>query len=756
MLRLRSLLPSLGLALVLGGTLAAAPVLPQASGATAATGVRAATAAEPGSALAVSISSLSPSTLPRRADGEVQVTGTVTNVDDQTWERVNLYPVVSTVPMTTAPELLAATASDPLDPVGDRITDPAPYATIDELEPGQSAIYSFSVPRERLGISSDGVYWFGVHALGEDAAGRDETADGRARTFLPVFEDGIPARRRSTPLPVAVVVPVRHRVVHAADGSLVGLQGWYDAFAPGGQLDRLASLGERSGPGLTWLVDPAVLDAARQLAQGNPARSLEDAADGGEGDGGSSDGPSDEPSASSDPTDGASASTDPESTESTESTDGTNGTDEAELLAATSEAAADWLRRMREVLTSGEQVLALPYGDLDLSAAAVHDPDLYALARKRSQAVMDSFDIPAAPAVGSPSGYLSTAALGLIDPADVVLATDQLVDRADSADPARPLPEVLQVGTRRLVLTSSAAGAGGPGPDDPLADTALRQRILSEATVRLLAPGPDRSLVVQMPTDWSPRAASRFLTGLRTPFTSLVSVGQVQRTRSAVDLPLARLSYPAGQAAYELDATAFDAVDALIDAGRVLDGVLPLNDTAVEEIIDQALTGVSYLDRSVPGPSTQRIRYAEGSVRDTLREITITAPAGVTLSSTNGRFSATVTNDLDVTVQVGLDAESDRPMRVTLPNKILLPPQTRTSVLLDARTSQSGVHNLTLELTDADGRRIGSSVTLPVRSAEVSRVIWLIMATGVVLLFGTVGVRTVRRIRAARGRSADA
>ena len=224
--------------------------------------------------------------------------------------------------------------------------------------------------------------------------------------------------------------------------------------------------------------------------------------------------------------------------------------------------------------------------------------------------------------------------------------------------------------------------------------------------------------------------------------------------RSPTDVPASRLDYPAAQQAYELPSTAFDAVDALMAAGRLLDSVLPLNDAVVDEITDQALSGVSYLDRGAPAASTQRIRYAESSVRGTLRGITITAPAGVTLSSTNGRFSATVTNDLDVTVEIALDAVSDRPMRVTLPKKIVLAPLTRTSVLLDARTPQSGVHNLTLELTDTEGRRIGSSVTLPVRSAEVSRVIWLILATGVSLLFGTVGVRTVRRLRAAAARNA--
>lgn len=752
MVRLRSLLPALGLAVVLGGTGSVATALASGPAAGVTTGVRAASAAD-GEALAVTIDRLSPSTLPRRADGEVEVSGTVTNVDDETWSRVNLYPVVSTTPMTTETQLEAAAASDPLDPVGDRITDPGPYATIEELAPGESAFYSFSVPRARLPISADGVYWFGVHALGEGEDGRDDTADGRARTFLPVIDDGVAERRRRDPLPVAVVVPMRHRVVRAADGSVAGLADWLAALQPGGQLDRLVDLGERAGPGLTWLVDPAVLDAVRDLAAGNPPRALVDRADGGDGDGGDGE---DEDGSSASASPSASAG-DPAPSGTPEATTGSVDSDDAQaalLLTQARKVASAWLSRAVAMLQGASQVLALPYGDLDISGAAAHDPELYDLARKRSQASLSSFDLTASPGVGSPSGYLSPAALDLLDPSDTVLATDQLVERAQNADPDRPLPAAIDLDGTRLMLTSSGAASGGPGPDDPLADTALRQRILGEAVVRLLAPGAERPLVVQMPTDWAPRAASRFLSGLRTGFTDLVTVGQIQRTTTPSTVPVSRVAYPQAQADYELQAPAFEAVDRLIAAGRLLDSVLPLNDTVVDEIVDQALSGVSYLDRGAPASSTQRIRYAESSVRGTLRGITITAPAGVTLSSTNGRFSATVTNDLDVTVEVALDAVSDRPMRVTLPKRIVLAPLTRTSVLLDARTPQSGVHNLTLEVTDTEGTRIGSSVTLPVRSAEVSRVIWLILGTGVSLLFGTVGVRTVRRLRAARRRAA--
>ena len=52
-----------------------------------------------------------------------------------------------------------------------------------------------------LGADEPGVYWFGVHALGTNAAGRDAVADGRARTFLPY----VPPKDRGRPIDTALV-----------------------------------------------------------------------------------------------------------------------------------------------------------------------------------------------------------------------------------------------------------------------------------------------------------------------------------------------------------------------------------------------------------------------------------------------------------------------------------------------------------------------------------------------------------------------
>ncbi len=61
--------------------------------------------------------------------------------------------------------------------------------------------------------------------------------------------------------------------------------------------------------------------------------------------------------------------------------------------------------------------------------------------------------------------------------------------------------------------------------------------------------------------------------------------------------------------------------------------------------------------------------------------------------------------------------------------------------------SRPGIHQARLIVTDAQGTPTGASKSLQIRAAQVSGLIWLLLAGGGALLFGTIGVRLVRRIR---------
>ncbi|MFC7495542.1 MULTISPECIES: DUF6049 family protein [unclassified Nocardioides] len=717
MLRPVSLLPAL-VAAVLAGLL----LVPLAAPAAAESAPRRAADTGP---LEVIIDNLTPSTVPER--GEIRVSGTVTNVDEQPWTTINLYSFISDAPMTTSAELAEAATLDPEVAVGERVTDPGPYETIDQLDPGETAQFSFSVPRRRIaaespnGVGADaaGVYWFGVHALGQAAEPRDDVADGRARTFLPL----VPPTSRT--VDAALVLPIRRSVQHLSDGSVANLARWTRTLGLEGQLRRMTEFGAAAGDRpITWLVDPAVVDTAVHLTEGNPPRSiaptLEPEPDEEE---------SESPSPTEEPTDA-----DVQEEEPTEPED-------PEVTAAAA-AATDWLGRLQTALGSNE-ILSLPYGDVDVAGAAAHDPAAYRNARKRSGTELAPWGLTTTPVIAPPAGYLPTTALGLAEPDTQVLVSDRVFgDRADNA------PTVAHTLGRSMVVSSSASASGGPGPGDQLSPLSVRQRILSEAALRVLTPGR-RPLVTVLPQGWAPEASTGFFSGLDTEWLRLTTIDSISQ-RSGRDVDADRIVYPDTQREAELDALDFSTAQGLVEAGEALQNLLTLNDRVGGEVQDEALTNVSYASRRFPQLSRDSASRSRAAIEQQLESVTVEAPKAVILSSGSGRFSATVNNGLDQPVTVRLDTLTDPSLEVSVPDEAVeVGPGARSTILLNAESSAVGVRNVTLLLTDVDGSPIGSSDTLPIRSNRVSNVIWLILGTGIALLFGTIIVRLFRRIRAA-------
>lgn len=720
MLRLLSLLPALvAVAATVGLPVPAQATAPDRAGHLL---TRAATRSADAPPLSITIDSLTPSYIPRR--GPVRITGSITNHDDSPWTAINVEAFVGTTTITTPAELDEAARTDPATYVGDRVTTPGTYATIPRIGAGRTVQYSLSLPRSEIRVSEPGVYFFGVHALGSGPDGRLDGADGRARTFLPL----VPRTRRA--VDTALVVPLRHGIEQAPDGSLQDVAGWTRTLSPGGQLRSLVDFGASAGSRpLTWLVDPALTDAVRRLTAGNPPRSLAptDTAGGGEPSGSPSTGVTAEPEPS------GTGSAAPDSDTGT----GTEAQESADAAAA-AEAGRSFLDRLKVALDSS-QVLALPYGDPDVAAAAEHDPPLFELARRRSGPALDPLGVSTSAGISSPSGFLDAAGIRLTDKDATLLVTDRMF--------GGDAPAVARAAGRRLIVTSSGAAAGGPGPDDPLAPVALRQRIVSEAALRLLSPGR-RPLVVLIPHDWSPAATNGFFEGLDVPWIHLTNVGGATM-RAGTPVALSDLAYPPRQARRELGARIFAAADALVAAGHTLQTVLTRNDDVGTAVADQALTATSYASRAHPGRSLASLVRAREQIDQQLASVRIEAPRAVTLSSASGKFAATITNGLDQPVTVSVKALTDRPMQISGQDTVDIGPGGRTTVLLDAQTHTPGVHNVTLVVTDSEGTPLGSSDQLPIRSAQVSNVIWLILGTGVALLLGAIAVRLVRRVRSA-------
>lgn len=687
--------------------------------------------AEEGDPLLVHIDSINP-VLPRK--GDVEITGTVTNVSDETYTRVNLHAFSSASPILDSTQLGVSATTAPSETVGERVTVPGTFATVDELAPGDSATFSDSIPVELLPASGDqGVYWIGVHALGDTATvPRDEVADGRARTFIPARPTGDGTQETS------VLLSIRGRVWYAADGSLGGTERWARRLAEGGSLDGVLDMAESAGTTpYTWLVDPAVLHAIARLTGGNVPRGL----------GPDTSVPGQEPT-SEEPAGDGEESPAPSQTLAPVQPDVT-GTADEDLVAAAQAWFARFNALVKEQPVVPQSVLTLPYGDLDVSAAVRSDPDRYDQAVARSAEIMGALSLPSQMAVAPVDGHLSPEALARVAPGTTVL----LEDTAFSPAPSTP-SSVVRVSGREVVVTSSGAESGGPGPtaaNDPLA---LRQRLLSEAALRV-GSGDDSPLVVTLPTVWRGEDAAQFFADLEQPWLEVVPFEDVA-DRVPVDVPESDLAYLETDIEDELSPASFSAATRASDAATVLEDVLSLQTTIETQVADEVLVTLSEQHRPRPALAIAAAGRTEDAVRAELAKIQVEAPKAVTLSSDNGPLGATLVNGLDQPVTVKVVATTDGQLTLTGGGVRELGPQARSVVRFEASTSQAGVHQVRLAVTTADGVPLGSVDELPIRAARVSALIWIVMAVGALVLFGMIGYRLPRQVRARRAERAAA
>jgi hypothetical protein len=682
-------------------------------------------AAEGDEPLRVTIESLTPGFVPER--GPVTMTGTVTNASDERWRAINVHAFIDDAPLTSAAEV-AATAETPVDAeVGTRITIPGTFDDIGSLGPGETASYSVRLKRSELPVELPGVYWFGAHALGNTTEARDTVADGRSRTLLPLVPSGSGREK------AAVVVPLRHSIRHAPNGRLRSARRWARDLSVGGQLRELADLGAAAGSTpVTWLVDPALPDAVARLVAGNTARTLDDREDDPD------DAPSQEPS---DPESGT-ASSDAETVDSGDgegTDDGTEGGGQTGPRDVAAEAGEAWLARLQAAIL-GDEVLTLPYGDPDVAAVAANARQFYDRAVRRGGTQLGRWRVPTSPAVAPPAGYLAPDALSLLAGDETVILSDRALEP----------PQVLTTGRiegHRTLFSSADTARGGPGPGDPLAEVALRQRFLAEAAVRLLF--HDRTpLLTVLPDDWTPSDPGAFWEGLdEVPWLRLTDTGSLGR---ATDVPRERVLYPVEQELTELDPENFTSAERLIAAGATLDNVLPETDQLAGLTLDEALTSLSYTERSRALEARRDTDASTAWLQRRLDQVRIRAPRGVTLSSASGDFFTTVTNRLDHPVTVVLSAVSLGAVEVADSDPIELAAGGRQTVSLQAESSGPGVHYVRVTVTDEEGTPLGASQRVAIRSAEVSQVIWLILGVGVGLLFVAIGIRLVRRVRSER------
>ncbi len=683
--------------------------------------------------LRVSVDTLTPAVVPE--SGPVTLTGQITNRSKQTWTDLKAYLFTSVEPLRSRTELSQAAATSEDAPVGSRITSDGLYDEVGDLAPGATTSYRVSVPSRSLGIGDQpGVYWIGVHVLGAPEGGvRDTIADGRARTFIPMLP------RRTTPTRLALVVPVRNEVRRGTAGRLLDFGAWQRSLSSDGRLDRLLNLSGRAAQPITWVVDPAVLDAARSVAQDNPK--VDPGPDTAAGDrSGASGTPSPSPSS------GTSGSPEPSDGASSGATSGDGEVGAAEAPSPQAVAARAWLDEFRRQAPT-HTVTALPYGDLDV--ASVLDSrlrDLYQQATDLSTETMSGLGIESGTSVVAPvSGSLPGAALGRVDAGTPVLLRDQ-------AYPDAAAPVVTRAGRAPVVLTDTAAGSGGPRPNARYSALALRQRVLSDAALHALSPEHDQPLVVSTPPFWDPGSAwndADFFAGLDQPWLRMVDLPSVVSGAdpgAAAD-PQGPV-YPRADRRAQVPLANLLATQRLTRTGATYGSLLPANDTVEHVLSRMAVLGSSQNVRGEADAALSRVNSTTEFLRSQMQAVRIEGPRFVMMSSEQGPIPVTLINGLDQPVRVGVEVQTrSSGLKVSRVEPRTLGPGKRTAIRLQARSDDIGVHAVTLVATDADGNPIGSLTQFSVRTSRVSTVIWVIMAIGGILLFLAIAIRLFRRIR---------
>ncbi|HEX4189442.1 MAG TPA: DUF6049 family protein [Marmoricola sp.] len=692
-------------------------VLPVLGGAPARAATRVADVADKSAAagaatpLTVQLTRLEPAAIPKH--GTIVLTGDVTNSSTEQWSTVRVYPFLSHSPMTTRDELAAAAKSDPAAEVGNRIVKPGEFASIGNLKPGQTTPFQVTVKVKDLGITgAQGVYWIGVHALGQDAEGRDRVADGRARTFIPLVHSGTPQTS------IAVVVPVRQKVRRDADGRLLDTDAWASSLASTGRLGRLAGFIASAGTRAeTLLVDPAVLDAVSDLSKDNPAISL--------GDGKAvtpSPSPSPSPSSSGSGSDSDSPSRDGDRIEPGDRA-----------------AALTWLDSVVSA-AKVHSVLGLGYADPDVASLARHRPKLIALSNKLAAQTFTSLKIPAVPTVAPPDGWFDDDLLPKVPAESMVLVSDHSAPRSRT--------QWRTSDHQDLVFTDQQAASGGPGPTAPLDALALRQRILSDAALRI-GEHSTTPLVVELPDDWDPGPnwpLSDFFGSLDQPWVTLVPI--TPGSDGSTPTFDAALGYPTSVRRAEVSNDSVSVARNLLATASIFNGLLRSTNDVAHDLGGIAFDAVSENARHDQVSTRADVDATNTRMRAELGKVQVTGTDFVTLSGGTGTLAVTLVNGLDQPVTVGLRASaSTDDVRIAPVTPLKMEPGQRTVIRLKANASKVGVTQVVLSPVTAGGTPLGTPLTFRLRTSQVGDLIWIVLLAGAALLVVMIARRIARRLR---------
>ncbi|HWC35539.1 MAG TPA: DUF6049 family protein [Mycobacteriales bacterium] len=432
-------------------------------------------------------------------------------------------------------------------------------------------------------------------------------------------------------------------------------------------------------------------------------------------------------------------------------------------------AARGWLTAVRAA-TTGAEVIALPYGDPDVTAAVRNGlSTLVGVAATAGRRVVQRL-LPGATLLATgwpPGGVIDQRAVDALfsdDATSLVLADTALEPVVPPNETPPPLASlVTAAGDIPTVLADSILStAVSEGAENPADARLTLQRYLAETLmIEAEAPSNERSILIAPARRWdpSPILATDLLadTG-KVPWLGSTTVGAMLAGEPDTSLQRQPLTYPAEARRAELPGGYIREVAHQQHLLSQLTNVLPPGDAETKPYSTALLRALSSAWRDSGAARRVWLGAFTADLRSKYLGVHIvSAPnSTVTLTGHGGKVPVTIANDLDAPASITVQLDASQ--RLALPHNgrvsVAIPANRQTTVDVHATAKTSGVFPLTVQLLTPSGQKYGTPVQLFVRSTVYGTITLVITGVATAALLVAVGIRLTRRALAARRASA--
>jgi hypothetical protein len=651
----------------------------------------------------VSLDSMTPAVA--RSGDTLRITGRLLSSALEPLTEVSVHLRRSRTPVATRTDLAAALATPDAALGSDAVDVPGSDVTVgSSLAPGAAVPFSITVPVSRLRLVGSGSWILGIEVLSSRGGG-SPTPVGEQRTVLPSYAEA------PEPIDITWLWPLVDWPARTANGALLNDTTPIE-LSPDGRLDQALSAAEQNASAVSWVVDPALLQTARDMSDGYQVL-----------------------------------------------------VDGSPTLGDRPRAARDWLKRLTR-LTRDATVHPLPYADVDASALVRGGlpGDVVRAVTQGPVVARESSSLTFGGTIAwSPYGRLdatsadvlaTSGVTALVLPADSLPTTDPVSGATTAIQTPHGSITGVLVDPRLSALTDPRQAA------DPIL---LRQEFLADTA--LIAAGmsdlrADRGLVIApQSVTWTPEVKAL------APLLAALDSTPWLRSRSLQDLLAirpdgamrGRAPYGSRARAAEIPGTYVARIARTSGQVSALTAIVDAPTDLGEPYRQALLRSSSATWRTEPEVGSTLLATTSRSVTAQIGQVHVLSAGTITLSGDAGRVPITIANESEHDVVVGVVVRGNPSVRLrsTPLSGIRIPAGQKASIDITAQVVGADAVPADIQLLTPEGQDYGQPARISVTSTAYARAAsWVMIAAFVaILVFVVFGV--VRRIRARAPREVE-